>query len=70
MRNLKLTLRYDGTDFNGWQTQPGLRTVQETLEQAIAGHHGHAAVCQRQRPDRRRAFTPSARSSTSRRDAA
>src|SRR5258706_14367722 len=35
MRNLKLTLAYDGTDFNGWQTQPGYRTVQETLEQAI-----------------------------------
>src|SRR6188474_1383514 len=35
MRNLKLTLSYDGTDFNGWQTQPGYRTVQETLEKAI-----------------------------------
>ena len=36
MRNLKLTvLRYDGTDFFGWQTQPGRRTVQETLEHAI-----------------------------------
>src|SRR4051794_20165815 len=36
MRNLKLTVSYDGTDFNGWQTQPGYRTVQETLEKAIA----------------------------------
>ena len=36
MRNLKLTIRYDGTDFFGWQTQPGRRTVQETLEGAIA----------------------------------
>ena len=36
MRNLKLTIRYDGTDFFGWQTQPGRRTVQETLEAAIA----------------------------------
>lgn len=36
MRNLTLTLRYDGTDFSGWQTQPGRRTVQETLEGAIA----------------------------------
>jgi tRNA pseudouridine38-40 synthase len=36
MRNLKLTIRYDGTDFSGWQTQPGKRTVQETLEAAIA----------------------------------
>ena len=36
VRNLKLTIRYDGTDFFGWQTQPGRRTVQETLEKAIA----------------------------------
>ena len=35
MRNIKLTLSYDGTDFFGWQTQPGFRTVQETLELAI-----------------------------------
>jgi tRNA pseudouridine38-40 synthase len=36
MRNLKLTLSYDGTDFHGWQTQPNQRTVQETLETALA----------------------------------
>ena len=36
MRNVKLTLSYDGTDFSGWQTQPGFRTVQETVEQALA----------------------------------
>ncbi len=35
MRNLKLTLSYDGTDFHGWQTQLNARTVQETLEKAI-----------------------------------
>jgi tRNA pseudouridine38-40 synthase len=40
MRNIKLTLSYDGTDFYGWQTQPGYRTVQETLEQAIAALTG------------------------------
>jgi tRNA pseudouridine38-40 synthase len=36
MRNIKLTLAYDGSDFNGWQTQPGYRAVQETLEAALA----------------------------------
>ena len=35
MRNIKFVVAYDGADFRGWQTQPGLRTVQETLEQAI-----------------------------------
>ncbi|HZT79977.1 MAG TPA: tRNA pseudouridine(38-40) synthase TruA [Gemmataceae bacterium] len=44
MRNIRLTLSYDGTDFNGWQTQPGYRTVQETLEQAIAKLTGEARV--------------------------
>jgi tRNA pseudouridine38-40 synthase len=43
MRNLKLTLAYDGTDYNGWQTQPGYRTVQETLETAIASLTGRPA---------------------------
>jgi len=36
MRNIRFTLGYDGTDFAGWQTQPGQRTVQEALESAIA----------------------------------
>jgi tRNA pseudouridine38-40 synthase len=44
MRNLKLTLSYDGTDFNGWQTQPGYRTIQETLEKAIAKLTGEEKI--------------------------
>lgn len=32
MRNIKLTIEYDGTDFVGWQTQPNGRSIQETLE--------------------------------------
>jgi tRNA pseudouridine38-40 synthase len=32
----RLLLEYDGTEFAGWATQPGLRTIQETVEGAIA----------------------------------
>lgn len=42
MRNLKLTLSYDGTDFHGWQTQPQHRTVQATLEAAFRALTGEA----------------------------
>lgn len=35
MRTLKLTLVYDGAGYRGWQRQPGNRTIQEELEQAI-----------------------------------
>jgi len=34
-RTIKLTLAYDGTDFAGWQFQPGQRTLQDTLEQTL-----------------------------------
>jgi tRNA pseudouridine38-40 synthase len=35
MRNIQLSLAYDGTDFHGWQRQPGLRTIQQALEDAL-----------------------------------
>src|SRR5215831_6537024 len=41
MRNLKLTLAYDGTDFHGWQVQPQLRTVQGELQQALQKLFNH-----------------------------
>lgn len=35
MRNLKIVLAYDGTDFSGWQVQPQGATIQGTLASAI-----------------------------------
>jgi tRNA pseudouridine38-40 synthase len=35
MRNIKCTIAYDGTDFRGWQSQPGQVTVQGTLSDAL-----------------------------------
>jgi tRNA pseudouridine38-40 synthase len=32
---LRLTLEYDGRDFRGWAAQPGLRTVEGTLREAL-----------------------------------
>ncbi len=35
MRNIKLTLMYDGSFFHGWQLQPGLVTVEGELRKAL-----------------------------------
>jgi tRNA pseudouridine38-40 synthase len=35
LRNLKLKLSYDGSDFSGWQVQPDASTIQGTLASAI-----------------------------------
>jgi len=42
MRNLKLTLAYDGTEFHGWQIQPNVQTVQGTLQQALEKLFNHS----------------------------
>jgi tRNA pseudouridine38-40 synthase len=46
MRNLKLVLAYDGTEFSGWQVQPGAATVQGTLASAIGRVTGEAVLPQ------------------------
>ena len=35
MRNIKLTIEYDGKDFNGWQKQTEKLNIQGTIEKAI-----------------------------------
>jgi tRNA pseudouridine38-40 synthase len=46
MRNLKLILAYDGTDFSGWQVQPECSTVQGTLASAIGRITGEKVLPQ------------------------
>ena len=36
MRNIKLTIEYDGTAFHGWQIQPGFKTIQGVMQERIA----------------------------------
>ncbi len=42
----KLTLAYDGTDFRGWQVQPGERTIQGELQDALGRVTGEAPLPQ------------------------
>lgn len=35
MKNIKLTIEYDGTNYNGWQKQKQGKTIQESIEKAI-----------------------------------
>jgi tRNA pseudouridine38-40 synthase len=46
MRNLKVTLSYDGTDFSGWQVQPETTTIQGTLASAIGRITGEKVLPQ------------------------
>jgi len=46
MRNLKLILSYDGTDFAGWQVQPDAVTVQGTLASGIGRLTGEKVLPQ------------------------
>jgi tRNA pseudouridine38-40 synthase len=46
MRNFKLVLAYDGTDFHGWQMQPGAATIQDTLATSIGRVTGEKVLPQ------------------------
>lgn len=46
MRNLKVTLSYDGAEFSGWQVQPDAITVQGTLASAIGRVTGEKVLPQ------------------------
>ena len=46
MRNLKLVLAYDGTEFSGWQVQPEAATIQGTLASAIGRVTGEKVLPQ------------------------
>lgn len=35
MRNIKLTIEYQGKNFNGWQKQPNQLNIQGEIERAI-----------------------------------
>jgi tRNA pseudouridine38-40 synthase len=46
MRNIKLTIRYDGTNYSGWQSQKNGRAIQDVIEAAIrkiTGERSHLA---------------------------
>ena len=45
-RTWKLTLSYDGTDFHGWQVQPGKPTVQGELQDALGRVTGESPLPQ------------------------
>jgi tRNA pseudouridine38-40 synthase len=46
MRNFKFTLAYDGTDFHGWQVQPGRPTIQAALADALRRITGETVLPQ------------------------
>jgi tRNA pseudouridine38-40 synthase len=41
MRRIRITIAYDGTEFHGWQVQPGLPTIQGTIEDVVASIEGN-----------------------------
>lgn len=44
MRRIRFTLAYDGTDFHGWQVQPGQVTIQGVLQEILTSLEGSPVV--------------------------
>jgi tRNA pseudouridine38-40 synthase len=44
MRRIKVTLAYDGTNYHGWQVQPGRATIQDQLQHVVSGIEGQAVA--------------------------
>lgn len=42
MRNIKLTIEYDGTNYAGWQRQKDVKTIQQKIEEAIKSITGES----------------------------
>jgi tRNA pseudouridine38-40 synthase len=40
VRNIKITIQYDGSRYSGWQSQPGKKTIQGELIEAISNLTG------------------------------
>ena len=52
LRNIKLTIAYDGSEYHGWQIQPGCVTVQGVLMEALRSLLGpRARICGASRTD-------------------
>lgn len=40
MRRIRITVSYDGTEYHGWQVQPGVATIQRALEEVLSEIEG------------------------------
>ena len=46
VRNIKLTITYDGADYHGWQSQTGQKTIQQTISEAVTSLVGEEVTVQ------------------------
>jgi tRNA pseudouridine38-40 synthase len=44
LKNFKLTIEYDGTDYHGWQVQKNDRTIQQEIETALFTMTGEKVI--------------------------